>query len=557
MCALEAPRLSLRCRVLDGSGGKAPCAGIAEEGWVEGGLKDEEKLKELAKGCDVVTAEIEHISVPALESLEASGVNVQPPSSVFKTIQDKLVQKEHFKANGVKLPRYMDTPDVNAVKLAAEKFGLPLMLKSRKEGYDGRGNCVLRKVEDAEKAFGTVNNPGGVYAEGWVDFVDELAVMVVRSTKGETKSYPTVSAIQRDSVCRVVVAPARCMEDARRKAEDTARRAIDSMKGATGVFGVELFLCRDGEVLLNEVAPRPHNTGHYTQDACSCSQFENHLRAVSGMELGGTDLVVGAAGMVNILGTGDMEGTMEAINMAMGMKRSTVHWYGKSPAKKGRKMGHINITADSPAEMEGDLSALMSAVGLKMEGEGKGGDVFPPPPLVGVIMGSDSDLPAMKAACDIMKEFGVQFEVDIVSAHRTPDKMSSYARSAAGRGVEVIIAGAGGAAHLPGMVASMTPLPVIGVPIKTSTLSGVDSLHSIVQMPRGIPVATVAIGNATNAGLLAVRILASTRRELRGKMEDYQTKMREAVEGKSQKLGELGYEKYVEGMANKGGTVNV
>lgn len=111
-----------------------------------------------------------------------------------------------------------------------------------------------------------------MYAEGWVDFVDELAVMVVRGTTGESKAYPTVSAIQRDSVCRVVVAPARCDEESRRKAEDTARRAIDSMEGATGIYGVELFLCRDGSVLLNEVAPRPHNTGHYTQDACACSQ---------------------------------------------------------------------------------------------------------------------------------------------------------------------------------------------------------------------------------------------------------------------------------------------
>lgn len=114
-------------------------------------------------------------------------MNVQPPSSVFKTIQDKLVQKDHFAKAGVALPRYMDTPNVEAVKRAAEEFGLPLMLKSRKEGYDGRGNCVLKSIEDAQKAFDTVNNPGGVYAEGWVDFVDELAVMVVRSTTGESK----------------------------------------------------------------------------------------------------------------------------------------------------------------------------------------------------------------------------------------------------------------------------------------------------------------------------------------------------------------------------------
>jgi 5-(carboxyamino)imidazole ribonucleotide mutase len=143
-------------------------------------------------------------------------------------------------------------------------------------------------------------------------------------------------------------------------------------------------------------------------------------------------------------------------------------------------------------------------------------------PRVGVIMGSDSDLPTMQAAIDVLAEFGVGHEVRIVSAHRTPDVMADYARTAADRGIEVIIAGAGGAAHLPGMTASMTPLPVIGVPVPLAHLDGMDSLLSIVQMPKGIPVATVGVGNATNAGLLAVRILAATDRALRERMVQYQ-----------------------------------
>lgn len=130
--------------------------------------------------------------------------------------------------------------------------------------------------------------------------------------------------------------------------------------------------------------------------------------------------------------------------------------------------------------------------------------------LVGVIMGSDSDLPVMKDASEILDKFDIKHEVTIVSAHRTPQRLRDYATSARARGLRVIIAGAGGAAHLPGMVAAMTTLPVIGVPVKTSALSGVDSLYSIVQMPKGVPVATVAIGNATNAGILAARILAAS-----------------------------------------------
>jgi 5-(carboxyamino)imidazole ribonucleotide mutase len=151
---------------------------------------------------------------------------------------------------------------------------------------------------------------------------------------------------------------------------------------------------------------------------------------------------------------------------------------------------------------------------------------------VGVIMGSDSDLPVMQAAIDVLAEFGVAYEVRIVSAHRTPDVMTEYARTAADRGLRVIIAGAGGAAHLPGMTASMTALPVIGVPVPLQQLDGLDSLLSIVQMPGGVPVATVAIGNARNAGLLAIRILGATDDELRGAMERFQAEQSQKVRDK-------------------------
>jgi 5-(carboxyamino)imidazole ribonucleotide mutase len=157
-------------------------------------------------------------------------------------------------------------------------------------------------------------------------------------------------------------------------------------------------------------------------------------------------------------------------------------------------------------------------------------------PRVGVIMGSDSDLPTMQAAVDVLEEFDVAHEVRIVSAHRTPDVMSDYARTAADRGLAVIIAGAGGAAHLPGMTASMTPLPVIGVPVPLAQLDGMDSLLSIVQMPKGIPVATVAVGNATNAGLLAVRILATADPTLRARMEQYQAGLAAMVREKDARL---------------------
>jgi 5-(carboxyamino)imidazole ribonucleotide mutase len=168
-------------------------------------------------------------------------------------------------------------------------------------------------------------------------------------------------------------------------------------------------------------------------------------------------------------------------------------------------------------------------------------------PLIGIIMGSDSDLPTMKEAIVVCEEFAVPCEVGIVSAHRTPERMVEYAKIAHQRGLKVIIAGAGGAAHLPGMVAALTPLPVIGVPVTSRHLQGVDSLYSIVQMPAGIPVATVAIGNARNAGLLAIQILAIADAALLEKVQQYRHSLNQMVMEKQAKLDEIGYQKYLDG----------
>ncbi len=169
-------------------------------------------------------------------------------------------------------------------------------------------------------------------------------------------------------------------------------------------------------------------------------------------------------------------------------------------------------------------------------------------PQVAVVMGSDSDLPVMKDCADILKEFGIDFEVTLVSAHRTPERMVEYAKSAKDRGIKVIIAGAGGAAHVAGVTAALTPVPVIGVPIKTSAVASLDSLLSIVQMPSGIPVATVAINAAKNAGILAAKILALSDPELTKKLEDYQAGLNTAVMHKVDKLNKLGYEEYIKQM---------
>merc|ERR1712014_185135 len=201
-------------------------------------------------------------------------------------------------------------------------------------------------------------------------------------------------------------------------------------------------------------------------------------------------------------------------------------------------MAHVTVCAQDSQDLAKRLMPVEDLVGIGMPKITA---------LVGVIMGSDSDLPCMKEACDALKEFGVPYECTVVSAHRTPDRMVEYARKAANRGLRCIIAGAGGAAHLPGMVAALTVLPVIGVPVKTSALSGVDSLYSIVQMPKGVPVATVGIGNAKNAGLLAVRMLAGCGddRTLLNRMQRFQDDAEREVEEKATLLEQNGEQKYL------------
>ncbi len=285
-----------------------------------------------------------------------------------------------------------------------------------------------------------------------------------------------------------------------------------------------------------------HNSGHFTIEACHSSQFEQHVRAVCGLPLGDCGMRVGAAVMVNVLGVGatpeEERQTRAICERALKIPGAAVHWYGKKGTARGRKVGHVTVTGTWAP------SVLAAAASLVAPGG-------PPPawakagsPLVGIIMGSDSDLPVMKAAADVLREFGVPFELTVVSAHRTPQRMFAYATSARGRGLRVIIAGAGGAAHLPGMVAAMTPLPVIGVPVPLKHLDGVDSLHSIVQMPRGVPVAAVAIGNATNAGLLAVRMLGMEAAPLGDAMAAYQARMEAEVMAKVAAMDEVGWETY-------------
>jgi phosphoribosylaminoimidazole carboxylase len=558
MLAASASLLNVPVVILD-VGASAPAKQILAPtaphlGHIDGSFTDPIKIRELAAKADVLTVEIEHIDVDVLDEV-AKEVEVHPAPSTIRTIQDKCRQKVHLQSHALPIAPFLDIPEptIHGIKDAAGRLGLPRMLKSKTLAYDGRGNFVLRDLSHVQDALEFLSGRP-LYAEKWVPFVKEIAVMVVRTPRGQTCSYPVVETIHKENICHLVFAPLRSRDpQLAARAQEIAERTVQSLGGA-GVFGVEMFLLADGQILVNEIAPRPHNSGHYTIEACETSQYENHLRAILSLPIGSTALKVPSAAMLNLLGSSnDMSELVGFAEFALGVPGASVHLYGKTGCRKGRKMGHITITANSDAELRARLRPLLQRL---PSADPSDIDLYAPEPprassgishkqpLVGVIMGSDSDLPVMLPSARILDRFHTPYELTIVSAHRTPDRLVEYARSAAARGLRVIIAGAGGAAHLPGMVAAMTALPVIGVPVKGSSLDGVDSLHSIVQMPRGIPVATVAISNGTNAGLLAMRILAAGNPRLVRDMEEYLKELEKEVLGKVEKLEEVGWESY-------------
>ncbi|WWC73782.1 phosphoribosylaminoimidazole carboxylase [Kwoniella pini CBS 10737] len=528
-----------------------------QQGHLDGPFTSEPHIRELAKKCDILTVEIEHVNADVLEAVEKEGLcEVQPSPSTIRLIQDKFQQKKYLSERGIPVSPFDELPSnptENDFKNLTDKLGLPVMLKAKTLAYDGRGNSPLKSTssEDIKKSLDFLGDRP-LYAEGWCSFVKEVAVMVVRNKEGQVKSYDAVETIHRDSILRVCLAPLRGDQSLNARARQLAESAVGHLTGA-GIFGVEMFLMEDGSLLLNEIAPRPHNSGHHTIEACNTSQFENHLRAILSLPLGSTDLIVPSAAMVNILGSSSEMGPIEAMrDNALSVKGATIHLYGKKESRKARKMGHITLTAENDAELTENLRKILFS---QPDSNSEWIDKIAPPnplenhshkkPLIGIIMGSDSDLPIMLPATKILNQFKIPYELTITSAHRTPEKMIKYSKSASNRGLRVIIAGAGGAAHLPGMVASETVLPVIGVPVKASVLDGVDSLYSIVQMPRGIPCATVGINNSTNAALLAIKILGTAIPKYQIALEEYSKKLEEEVLQKCEKLEVDGWEKYV------------
>ncbi|RLZ02440.1 5-(carboxyamino)imidazole ribonucleotide synthase [Kocuria tytonicola] len=560
MMAPAATALGVELRVLAESPDVSAVAAVATA--PTGDYTDLATLQRFAADVDVLTFDHEHVPTEHLQALEAHGVAVRPGPAALEHAQDKLVMRRAVEALGLPNPRWAEVHSPEELVAFGERVGWPVVLKTPRGGYDGKGVLKLEGPGDAGRGpaaqwfeRAAAGTDRGLLAEEAVSFRRELSAMVARRPSGETAAWPVVESIQVDGVCDEVIAPAPDLDPQVERAARGAAVRLAQELGVTGVMAVELFEVPGTEegFAVNELAMRPHNSGHWSMDGAVTGQFEQHLRAVLDWPLGDTDVLAGAAVMKNVLG-GENGDLFTAYPQAMAAEpRAKIHTYGKS-VRPGRKIGHVNAVGGAD-EVQRLRRIATRAAGILRDGEDRdlplndrrtdapwGAVPYhqSESPLVGLVMGSDSDWATMRAAAEALEELGIPYEADVVSAHRMPAEMLEYGRTAHERGLRVVIAGAGGAAHLPGMLASVTPLPVIGVPVALQTLDGMDSLLSIVQMPAGVPVATVSINGARNAGLLAARVLGSapgtSARELRERLQGFAAELSEAAHRKGSSL---------------------
>jgi 5-(carboxyamino)imidazole ribonucleotide synthase len=323
------------------------------------GWDDAEALDELAKLAPVITLENEFVDAGVLEALEQRGGRVLPTPACVRVAQDKLLQKQALERAALPVPCFRPVAAPSDLHQAGAELGWPLMLKARRDGYDGRGNVVVHAEAEAESAFARLGWPDrALFVEAFTAFERELAVLVVRGLDGRIAQYPVVETRQHPGlhICREVLAPAELPPDVCQRAAAIARAAVEAI-GGVGAFGVELFLLRDGQVCINELAPRPHNSAHYTIEACWTSQFDNHVRAVMGLALGDPGLRTPAAAMVNLLGTRSGPIRDEDLGCALAEPHTYVHLYAKAENRPGRKMGHVTSLGSSVDEALGRARA--------------------------------------------------------------------------------------------------------------------------------------------------------------------------------------------------------
>jgi len=328
-----------------------PAAQVGAE-QIIGDFKDKDAIVDLAGKSDIITYEIESGDSQVLKSVE-NEAEINPSPDTLKIIQDKFLQKSFLSENNIPIPEFIQIENLDDVKEGLKKFGYPALLKARRDAYDGRGNFKINSEDEVQKAFDYFKGQK-LLLEKYVPFKMEVSVIASRNTKGQIKTYPLVENIHEENILRETIAPARVSIEVTKKAEEIANNTMNVLKGA-GVFGIEMFITQENEIVINEIAPRVHNSGHHTLQSSATSQFEQHLRAILGLELGDTTLVRPTI-MYNILGSKAFVGKYNPITIS----ESNVYlkMYGKEISKPARKLGHVNVVSQGDETIEDLLSKV-------------------------------------------------------------------------------------------------------------------------------------------------------------------------------------------------------
>jgi len=321
---------------------------------IVGDFKDELAILKLAEQSDIITYEIESGNTDVLSKLKAE---IEPSPSTLGIIQDKLSQKTFLSENELPVSQFYEITSLDDLRKKIKELGLPVLLKARRDAYDGRGNFKITSSDEIEKAYQHFDGKS-LMIEKFVNFKMEVSVVAARNTKGEIATYPLVENIHEDNILNMTIAPARVSDDVIRNAGEIAKKTMQVLNGA-GVFGIEMFVDQNNEILINEIAPRVHNSGHHTLQSCKTSQFEQHLRAILGLDLGSTDLVHKTV-MYNILGPDGFEGKYKPVQL----EKDGVYlkMYGKNISKPYRKLGHFNVVDMNDSKNMSELLGIADEI---------------------------------------------------------------------------------------------------------------------------------------------------------------------------------------------------
>lgn len=348
MIAQEAKRMSLKVVILDPSR-DCPASTLCDR-LIVADFKDENKIRDLAKSSDVITYEIELANSKALKNLELKNYPIFPSPHSLYLIQNKFRQKKFLKENNLPVPEFKKINSINDLLLVAKRFEYPLMLKACEDSYDGRGNYLIKCKEDISIAYNSFQNRE-MFAEKYVDFKTEISIMVARNKKGQIATFPIAENIHKNNVLDTTIVPANISPKINEAAEIIAQNVVTCLNDI-GIFGIELFVSNKDEIFINEIAPRPHNSGHYSIEGCSISQFEQHLRTILNFPLSKPELVRPTV-MKNILGPPNFSGTYRIIGLSklLSLPSTKIHLYGKRITSPGRKLGHITCTGRTLEEV--------------------------------------------------------------------------------------------------------------------------------------------------------------------------------------------------------------